>query len=144
MNFEMRVRLMLLFILAVASGCGGQKEPVGTVKGKVVVAGGSPTEQLRVVFYNSMTGKGGTGMTDDTGSFSFRTPVSVGDYTVFFEKLVKGDGESTSEESLTLVSIDRAYTTEESSPLKLTVNSGPNEYDIDVPPAKASKKSAKR
>lgn len=128
-------------VICFSSGCGGDGIPRGSVQGTVTVEGGAPVERLRVVFYNSMTGHGGAGVADEAGHFRLPAPLPVGDYAVFFEKVSLQEGSSESEDNFRLTTVDQSYTSEEASPLKMTVNTGENDYDIDVPKSKRKKRA---
>lgn len=127
-------RLSFCLIAAFAAGCGDSGPPKGTVEGKVTIGGAPPTEKAIVYFINSTIGSGGAAQIGEDGSYEINEPMLVGEYTIYFERIVESDGPvSTAQEQLQ--AIPREYRTEASSPLKKQVDAGKNEIDIDVPKA---------
>ncbi len=135
-------RFLLAFLLLIVSlGCSGNKEPVGTVQGTVVVDGSAPSERLRLSFYNSMTGKGATGRTAENGEFQLERPLPVGTYKIIVDRLQLDESESGGG-SLASMNIDNAYANDETTPLSLEVVEGENRYEITLQPP--TKKGAAR
>lgn len=117
---------------ALMIGCVDSGPKTGTVSGKLTIGGAAPKEPVRVHFINSMIGQGASATTSADGTYKLDRAIQIGEYTVYFEKLVEASGPvSTSAEMLT--SVPKAYRNEATSPLKQTVNEGANTIDIDVP-----------
>lgn len=126
----------LLAVAFAAAGCGDPGPPTGTVKGKVLIGGAAPPEAIRVNFINSTIGQGANAETAPDGSYTLPMPLRVGEYTVYFERIVVADGPvSTAAEQLTLV--PKEYRNEMSSPLKKTVSEEENTIDLEVPSGEA-------
>jgi hypothetical protein len=129
----MKYSLIGLSLLTAAFiGCGESGPPTGTVSGRVTFGGQAPPEPVFIQFINSNTGQGASATTKEDGSYSLGLPLHVGEYTVYFERIVESTGPvSTAQEQLTI--IPREYRNEQSSPLKVQVEQGKNEIDLDVP-----------
>ena len=129
----MRAMMAALLVL-VAAGCGDSRPPTGTVSGKVTIGGAPPPEPVLVQYINSTIGQGGTAQTEEDGSYEIGLPLRVGEYTVYFERIVNSTGPvSTEQEELAIVPDE--YRTEMSSPLKKEVKEGENTINLDVPQA---------
>lgn len=138
------LRFLLASLLLIASiGCSKSGEPVGTVQGTVTVAGQAPSERLRLSFYDSMTGKGGTGRTDPKGTFDLDRPLPVGSYKVMVDRLTLNESES-AEGTLASLNIDPAYASDASTPLSLDVAEGKNKYEIALQPPQPKKSKARQ
>ena len=129
----MRLRLTgLCLCLALAAGCGESGPPTGTVSGRLTIGGAAPPEPVLINFINSTIGQGSSATTNPDGTYALAQPLHVGEYTVYFERIVEASGPvSTAQEQLSVV--PKAYRTEQSSPLKKTVNEGDNTIDLEVP-----------
>lgn len=122
----------LLLVLVLLVGCGDPGPPMGTVQGKVTIGGSPPPESILVYYINSTMGQGGLATTEEDGSYAIDTPFKVGEYTIYFQRIVNSDGPvSTAQEQLTIV--PKEYRTEGTSPLKKQIEEGENTIDIDVP-----------
>ncbi len=105
---------------------------MGTVSGKLTIAGQAPKEPVRVHFINSLIGQGASATTGADGAYKLDQPIQVNEYTIYFEKFVEADGPiSTAAEQSQVV--PKEYRTEASSPLKRTIEKGPNTIDLDLP-----------
>lgn len=128
-----RLSCLILFSMLLV-GCGEPGPPMGTVRGKVTIGGSPPPEPILVFYINSTIGHGGLSTTQEDGSYAIDTPFKVGEYTIYFQKIVNSDGPvSTAQEQLTIV--PKEYGNEMTSPLKKTLEEGDNEINIDVPKA---------
>jgi hypothetical protein len=136
-------RLIAVLFLGVvtATGCGDNGPPMGTVAGKVTIAGAQPKEAVRISFVNNSIGQGAGASLKPDGSYSLDLPLPLAEYTVFLTKVPEAtDGPATTASEV-LTSVAREYRTEEKSPLKFEVKQGANQFDIDVPgPAAAAAK----
>jgi hypothetical protein len=126
------VGLGVCLALVVPAGCGPAKPPVGTVKGKVTIGGGPPSERLMVYYINSLIGQGSMSTVDVDGSYALKDPIRPAEYTVYFEKMVSGEGEVSTGQSIA-GTIPAEYRTEVKSPLKKTVAEGANVLDLEIP-----------
>ncbi|WP_437192743.1 carboxypeptidase-like regulatory domain-containing protein [Planctomicrobium sp. SH527] len=129
-------------LLVVSVGCSKSGEPMGTVQGTVTVAGQAPAERLRIAFYDSMTGKGGTGRTEPDGQFQVERPLPVGTYKVIVDRLMLNESDP-AEGSLASLKIDNAYANDVSTPLSLEVEEGKNKYEITLQPPQPKKSKAR-
>lgn len=115
-----------------AAGCGDSGPPTGTAHGKVTIGGAAPAEPVLIYFINSTIGSGGATQTAADGTYAIDEPMRVGEYTIYFEKIVHSEGPvGTDQEQLK--SVPKEYRNEASSPLKKNVDEGDNTIDIDVP-----------
>ena len=125
-------RTALCLFAALIAGCSEDGPPTGTVSGRVTIAGEAPSEPVRVNFINSIIGQGAAATTGDDGRYTLDQPLRVGEYTVYFERIVSATGPvSTAEEQLTIVPPE--YRSEQSSPLKEEVVEGGNTIDLELP-----------
>ena len=116
-------------------GCGGKSgPPTGTVSGKITIGSEVPKDSIRVFFINSIIGQGSLALVEKDGTYHLEDPLHVAEYTVYFEKLVESTGEATTKQTQ-LKSIPKEYGVEATSPLKVKVEEGKNEINLDVPAA---------
>lgn len=126
-------------IIVVVVGCGEKGPPTGYCVGTMTIDGASPSDNVRIIFMDSLHGFNGSGTVAKDGSYSVQN-LRLGEYVVYFEKggvLVNGDktnGEISTDADL-LTSVPATYRTEAGSPLKKTILEGKNTFEFDVPSA---------
>jgi len=126
--------IALGLLLPLLAGCGEEGPPMGTVEGKVTIGGSAPPEPIIVNYINTTIGQGGGARTEADGSYELEFPVMVGEYTIYFSKIVESSGPvSTADEQLK--TIPPEYGNEMSSPLKKSVKEGENTIDLELPKA---------
>ena len=120
-------------------GCGEKGPPTGYCVGTMTIDGTPPSDNVRIIFMDSLHGFNGSGTVAKDGSYSIKD-LRLSEYVIYFEKggvTVNGDkanGEiSTDADQLT--SVPAKYRTEAGSPLKKTIMEGKNTFDFDVPSA---------
>jgi hypothetical protein len=110
-------------------GCG-KSEPMGTVKGKVLL-NDVPYANAAVAFTSLDTGRGGVAQIEPDGTFRIETPLLIGTYKVYLEpKFVEEEGHQprpTSDDS----AVPTKYWDESSSDISIDVKEGEN--DVTVP-----------
>ncbi len=135
-------RLIAVLFLGVvtATGCGESGPPMGTVAGKVTIAGAPAQDAIRVSFVNNSIGQGSGANVKPDGSYSLEQPLPLAEYTVFLTKIPEASDGPATTASEVLSSVAREYRSEEKSPLKFEVKEGANQFDIDAPAPAAAKK----
>ena len=119
-------------LLIGVAGCTKQ-DPVGTVKGSVTVKG-KPYTDASVMIVSLATGQGGTAEIDANGNYELKTPIPVGDYSVYFAPKAIPAAEA-SAAPLPMVQdkkIPDKYWDEASTDLKLSLKEGANDFPIAI------------
>ena len=135
MRFPCRVRNSCRFVTGLSlllfcvSGCGGNAQKTGTVKGKVTV-GDTPLATGYVNFEDPSRGIGASAPVTD-GSYAFETPLNIGKYTVSVQppSLVPSAAPATGPAK---DAIPDRYQQSASSPLTATVEEGENQMDFKL------------
>jgi hypothetical protein len=125
-------RFSCVFAVLFLAGCGEKGPTVGTAQGKLTIGGKAPPYPVAVIFANSSQGQASSGATKEDGTYELYGDVKTGEYTVYLEKIVNSDG-PISTGKLVLSIVPKEFRTEDTSPLKKTINEGKNTIDIDVP-----------
>ena len=119
-------------------GCGEPGAPSGTVSGKVTF-NGTPIEEGIVNFFSKTTNTGGTGEIGSGGVYEAPTATNglpVGDYDVYITPpmiTLPDTADSPGGEGFKEVNnIPQKYRTSTNSGLKVTINEGPNSFDIEM------------
>jgi hypothetical protein len=126
------------------AGCGEKGPPTGFVTGKLTIGDAPPTDQVRIIFMDSLQGHSGSTVAQEDGSYEIQD-LRLGTYAVYFEKsgvVVNGDAANgeVSTDADRLMSIPPQYRTEARTPLKSIIVEGPNTFDLQVPAAKPAVK----
>jgi hypothetical protein len=120
---------------ACLAGCGGAKtpeKPMGTISGKVTVAG-KPLPAGDVNFFDAKTGSGGKTSVNEAGEFKTEEPMPAGDYAVFVTTPTPKSTEEGAKMAKLAVKIPPKAMAAETSELKVTVKEGENgpfTYDL--------------
>jgi hypothetical protein len=130
----------LALALLLAAGCGDSGPPTGTVKGRLTIGGAAPPEPVLIYFINSSVGQGGAARSDAEGQYSLPQPIRVGEYKVYFERIVEQATGPISTDQEQLKFVPPEYRNEMDSPLKKMVNEGENTIDLDVPSVGSKRK----
>jgi hypothetical protein len=133
------LRLALFSMIIVFVGCGEKGPPTGYCVGNMTIDGTPPSENVRIIFMDSLHGFNGSDTVAKDGSYSIKD-LRLGEYVIYFEKggvTVNGDkanGEISTDADQ-LRSVPAIYRTEAGSPLKKTIIEGKNTFEFDVPSA---------
>lgn len=141
MSFRSRTAWLTCFgTLVLVAGCDSA-EPTGTVSGTVSVDG-KAFSNAAVVFFNTVSGQGGTANIEKDGRYAISNPLPTGEYVVYMApRIAEVDvsGQAVSEpgtEGPIAMTADRAvpdkYWNEASSDIRATVNAGANEVPVDL------------
>ncbi len=125
--------------LAFLSGCGPKGPPMGTVSGKLLIAGAGPKEPTRVTFINNSIGQGAGATVGDDGGYKLDLPLPPAEYKVFVSKILADTGGPVSTAKELLMSVPKEFRNEDTTPLKYQVKEGPNDINIEIPAATAAK-----
>lgn len=120
------------FLLLGFVGCEKQV-PSGTVKGSVSVKG-KPYTDAAVMIVSLATGQGGTAEIDSSGNYELKTPIPVGEYSVYFAP--KSNPQAIENAAPVPMVQDKKipdkYWDEAGTDLKLSLKEGVNEFPIDI------------
>lgn len=149
--YRINLRLIvLLFLLASSTGCGGTDfGEIGKIHGKITLRGEKIAKGTKVIFMKMDTGYAGFGFTDDEGKYSIEwhregkvyDGLPVGTYKVLVEPPGTIDVEAMSaDEMLAGVSneapptpaFDKKYTQTSTSGIEFTIKGGDNSCDIPL------------
>lgn len=137
----LRSGLAFCSLAIILMGCGEKRPPTGYCVGKMTIDGAPPTENVRIIFMDSIRGFSGSGAPAANGHYAIKD-LRLGEYVVYFEKggvVVNGDKSNgeISTDADRLNTVPAKYRTEASSPLKIAIEEGKNTFDFDIPnPAK--------
>src|SRR5689334_192835 len=99
--------LLCSLCLVAAAGCGPSGPPMGTVSGKLLIAGAAPKEPTRITFVNNSIGQGAGANVGDDGSYSLDTPLQLKEYKVFVSKVLGDTGGPVSTAKEMLMSVPK-------------------------------------
>tara|TARA_R110002111_G_scaffold227346_2_gene288936 strand:- start:67425 stop:67802 length:378 start_codon:yes stop_codon:yes gene_type:complete len=125
---------MAVFLAACISGCGAAAG-TGSVSGKVTLKG-EPVTTGRIGFLSKETGKGAAGDIGETGEFDLGVSLPAGNYTV---TVVPPASEPPQEgapvtKAPDLQGFPKKYRSSETSDLKVEVQEGANQFEIEMVP----------
>ncbi len=119
-----------LWVLAAGlAGCT-KSEPMGTVQGKVTLAG-QPFSNARLNFISKATGVATAADIESDGSYKLASPLKVGSYTVFLAPKTVADPDHPNAGTGPDPNVPQAYWNESTSPVKVEVKAGPNDIPIE-------------
>ena len=128
-----KLAVLMLLVVACVPGCGPSGPATGTVKGKVTIGGAAPKDTIRVNFINSLIGQGGGANAAADGSYTLDQPIRVGEYKVYFEKVIDSSKGPVSAQQEMLNSVPKEFRSESSTTMTQTVNEGSNVINLELP-----------
>ncbi len=131
--------LLPLALLFAGVGCGPDGPPMGTVAGKLTIGGAPPVEPIRVTFVNTSIGQGAAATVGKDGAYSLESPLPLTEYRIFVSKILGDTGGPVSTAKEMLMTVQKEFRSEETTPLKFSVKQGANEFHIEIPAVAGAK-----
>ena len=125
--------LFVVVILAGLGGCGGPREPMGDVSGKVTSAGKSAT-QVNVQFFGADGVPVGAAKVNPSGQFQFDRQIPVGDYGVAILPAVEEtrDGAEDPGRKQVIDKVPQKYWDHNTSGFSAEVKEGDNSFTFEM------------